>query len=734
MPKLIRWLNFRRTLSKASRPRPRQGSIYRWLTLGMTLVVAVTVLLGGVPAIGIIWWQLERQVQLSMLNAQSSTQALFTAEQTSLVQLAQLVSERPTLCSLLQRHDTQALSSYLEVLRQNTSADLLAAITADGQLITRGSVEPPRESLLDNSPEPYADFVVLENPPNLAILAASEVASDEECEKGLAGKVIIIKILDHDFMQSLARDTGSEQSLIIGDHRVATSFTSETDWPRNSKVWLQPFPMQDVCCTMSTDSGETYYVGLSPLADKQDRIIAQSEVALPASAIHSSILYTTALFFSMGVLVAMAGAVLAWLITRRITQPLHELSEAADRMGAGDLETPIPIASGWISIDRLAHQLDRSRRNLQQIQQITRQELRRISHMLGAIHEGIISVDETGTVTWANSDACRLLGRDIRSLLRKHHSQVFPPVPGENITLRDILNPYPGQPRPKRLTILNGQGSPIILSVSHSLLESESKELEDSQFEHILVLRDISEEQAINRLRSEFLANVAHEFRTPLSAISACTELLIDEGGAIQANDLANLAHTINLGVIHLQALVNNLLESATLEAGVFRLRFRPLQLEELLRNVGNMMSSLLRRRGQQLGIEVSENVPSKIWGDVDRLNQALINLLENASKFSPPETTITLSVERETNALMLSVSDSGPGLPTDRFGDLFIRFFTGALSQGGQYGIGLGLPIVKAIAEAHGGRVGAENRPGGGARVWFTIPLRYPDERGGLV
>jgi two-component system sensor histidine kinase KdpD len=89
----------------------------------------------------------------------------------------------------------------------------------------------------------------------------------------------------------------------------------------------------------------------------------------------------------------------------------------------------------------------------------------------------------------------------------------------------------------------------------------------------------------------------------------------------------------------------------------------------------------------------------------------------------------ITLTVEHKQDALMIAVLDSGPGLPTGRFADLFNRFVTGDQPRDAQYGIGLGLSVVKAIVEAHGGQVGAENRAEGGARVWFTLPLKPPDE-----
>jgi signal transduction histidine kinase len=731
MPKLPSWSDFWKILSKARQPRPRQASIYRSLPLGMTVVVAVTVLIGGFSAIVLTWWQLEQQVQLRVLGAQSSTQALYMAEQRNILQLVQLVSERPTLCALLQRRDIPELTSYLETLRQNTSADSLVAVTPDGQMIISGSAELIAEPFPDRPQQlPFADFIVLGNPSRLAIFAVSEVASADLCERGLAGRVIAIQVLDRDFMLTLAKNTGLEQSLIIGDRRVATSLANVTNWPLNPDAALQVMRTQEACCTVGASGDETYYVGLAPLLDNQGQVVALSEVALYANTIRNGALKTIALILGISVLAGLAGGALTFPLSRRITDPLYRLSNAAERMGSGDLETPIPISSGWITIDRLASQLDRARRNLRQTQRIIRQELRRIVHTLGAIQEGVITINMDGIVTWANADACHILGYDIFDLLRKHYLQIFRPAPGEITTLSDVLWPSLGQPVPTHLGVINAQGSSITLSVSHSLLDTEDEDTKGTHFEHILILRDVSEDQAVDRLRSEFLANIAHEFRTPLSAISASTELLVEEGGDMTSNELSDLAHTIRLSAVHLQSLVDNLLESAIIEAGVFRLRYRSVKLQEVLCNVDGMMSPLLQRRQQRLEVNAPEDLPD-FWADPDRLNQALVNLVENASKFSPTAAIVALSVKHETDTITFEVLDSGPGLPTERFVDLFNRFVTGDRPRGAQYGIGLGLPIVKAIAEAHGGRVGAENRPMGGARVWLTIPYRQQGKEG---
>jgi signal transduction histidine kinase len=448
-------------------------------------------------------------------------------------------------------------------------------------------------------------------------------------------------------------------------------------------------------------------------------------VALLADAIRGATFKTIALYLGLGIMVALGGMWFAWLLTRRITSPLKSLSEAAERMGAGDLETPIAANSGWTDIDLLASQLDDSRRNLQQIQGIARRQLRHIVHLLAATREGILSLDDDGMIAWANADAGRLLGYDNRELLRKHYMKIFRPLAGEMVDINDILNPAVGKPPPDRLTILNGQGSFTTLAVSCVSMDIDTAEGGRKRGERVLILREVGEDQALNRLRSEFLANVAHEFRTPLSSIAASTELMLDEGDEMQAGEVTYLAHRINLSVIHLQHLVNNLLESAIIEAGVFRLRMQSLCLRDLLHEVVEMMLPLIQRREQRLDLIVPNEGQLAICADADRLKQALVNLIENASKFSPSNTSMILSVSQDTDMLTFSVSDCGPGLPTERFESLFTRFFVGKNQGSAQYGIGLGLPIVKAIAEAHGGQVGAMNRHEGGAKVWFTIPLK---------
>jgi K+-sensing histidine kinase KdpD len=240
----------------------------------------------------------------------------------------------------------------------------------------------------------------------------------------------------------------------------------------------------------------------------------------------------------------------------------------------------------------------------------------------------------------------------------------------------------------------------------------------------VLVLRDISEEEAARRLRSYFLANISHEFRTPLTALNASVELLLEDIEELSLAEIAELLNSIHLSVTGLQTLIDNLLESTSIEAGRFRIRCRPTDLGDVITDALQVMKPLLERRKQNLSLAIPARLPL-VSVDPTRLTQVLVNLLSNASKFSPMESTIELRLKIANEmTLRISISDRGPGIPLPDRSKLYQRFTRLGESERAQYGIGLGLSVVKAIVKAHHGEVGMEERPGGGSIFWFTIPL----------
>lgn len=702
----------------------RRTTISQALVLATVLVVVIATVLGGLATIFTIRHELERQVWLRVEDAQASTQALYASERLRLESLIALIAQRPTLCKLVGGALGPPLSQYLQDIRDSSDLDSIFIHLPGNQTV--GSVDPTLPSLqelMTHGELPFTDFFASENPPRVTLISLREILPTERCISGEGAYLVAARVIDTDFMQSLEHHTGLAQSLLVGDNRVASSLPSVPGWPFDLTAAASVQRGEGACCTLGSADERSYYLGLAPVTNTLGDVVAVSEVALPSEPIEAGERRTITLLTIVGVGMAFIGFILATELTRLIARPLTKLAAAASLLSPDEMDVPFDTDTGLVEINQLARHLEFARQNLRSAQQDARQEKDRVDQLLGAIRDGVMALDGAGQITFFNTEAEHLLGRSAQEVIGCHYHQLFPPAPGETITLHDILHPSGGSPHPNRLTILDAEGRPITLAVSTS--QTSLSGTPRQRQERVLVMRDVSEEVAANELRSNFLANVSHELRTPLSAVVAVTELLLEDGPNLATSELEKLSNTIRMSTLQLQTLVDNLLESATIEAGFFRVRRRLTRLEDIIQEATRTMDPLLERRNQRLLRQIPVNMPS-LNADPDRMVQVLVNLIANASKFAPMGTTIELSaqVEVKRDIITVSVIDSGPGLPAGRFSDLFRRFATSDRSPKARYGAGLGLSVVKAIVEAHGGEVGAENLPYKGARVWFTLPI----------
>ena len=229
--------------------------------------------------------------------------------------------------------------------------------------------------------------------------------------------------------------------------------------------------------------------------------------------------------------------------------------------------------------------------------------------------------------------------------------------------------------------------------------------------------------KAEKQLGSLFLASVTHEFRTPLAALNASVEYMLEEFDELSKDEIRRLLKSVHLSVTGLQTLIDNLLESITIEAGRFVIHSRTIDLKSVVDEAIRVVTPLLDRRLQLLNVKWPEQL-APVRGDATRLIQVLVNLLSNASKYGPVEQVIELQIDEQEDMVRMCVLDHGPGIPVMDRDKLFQRFTRLGETDGAQYGIGLGLSVVKVIVEEHGGRVGVDEREGGGSGFWFTIPI----------
>jgi PAS domain S-box-containing protein len=328
-------------------------------------------------------------------------------------------------------------------------------------------------------------------------------------------------------------------------------------------------------------------------------------------------------------------------------------------------------------------------------------------------------LDRAGRVVFFSRGAERLTGWSRDEALGHICDDIFHPA--ETSEPFSHLVPPPG--RRQKIAVTLRDGRQVVLSVTGAQLMPP----ESGDARMVLVFRDVSEEETIHRLLGRFLANVAHEFRTPLSALAASVELLLDQAPDLSPAELQELLTSLHLGVLGLQTLIDNLLESASIEAGHFRVSPRPSDLGEIINEVSQTVNPLLLKRGQVLKVELPPAVP-QVQADPRRTAQALVNLLSNASKYSPDETEISIRLEAAERLVKVMVIDQGPGILPQYRPNIFHRFVgdrTGSDKiHTRQEGAGLGLSVVKAIIEAQGGQVGVEDAPSGGSIFWFSVPI----------
>lgn len=225
-------------------------------------------------------------------------------------------------------------------------------------------------------------------------------------------------------------------------------------------------------------------------------------------------------------------------------------------------------------------------------------------------------------------------------------------------------------------------------------------------------------------LQAYFLANISHEFRTPLAGMQVSLELLLDNLRSLAPAELDELLSSLHLSMSSMGQLIDNLLESSKIEAERLTLRVVPVDVETLIADAARLAQPFLNRRGQRLSIDVPL-IPARVDADITRLVQVLVNLLVNASKYSPPAGTIDVSVLHDGAAVRIVVADRGEGIPPDKRAGVFQRFVRLGATASEDYGAGLGLSVVKAIVEAHGGTVGVDAREGGGSSFWCKLPAR---------
>jgi two-component system sensor histidine kinase KdpD len=255
--------------------------------------------------------------------------------------------------------------------------------------------------------------------------------------------------------------------------------------------------------------------------------------------------------------------------------------------------------------------------------------------------------------------------------------------------------------------LLSAAAAQIGLAVERERLHNEATEAE--------ILR------RTDQLRATLLNAVSHDLRTPLATIMASAGSLRQHDVAWSDEEKDAFAEAIEDEAGHLNHLVGNLLDISRIEGGSLKPQLTWYELDALVEDVVDRLRPVTR--GHRLNVRVADDLPP-VWLDPVEIGEVLYNLVENAAKYSPPGTDISIDARRDGSVVRVQVSDQGPGIPPAEMPHLFDPFYRVIDGKPRPQGLGLGLAIVKGLVEAHGGKVWAENRAGAGARFTFTLPL----------
>jgi len=436
--------------------------------------------------------------------------------------------------------------------------------------------------------------------------------------------------------------------------------------------------------------------------------VAFVRMALPLSDVRQQLgTVLTATLMALG-LALVGAAALAFLLTGRLGQRVALIAGVAERYGRGDL-TPPRLDYGDDELGTVARALDQSVQELGRRLEEQARDRARTEAILAGMIEGVIAVDAQGRLQLANDAARQMLKLDELAVGRHYVETIRHPsiadLVGAALSGQTPDSVQLSPPRDASRTIM-ARAAPARSSGSHGA---------------VLVLHDITDLRRADQMRRDFVANVSHELRTPLTAIRGYVEALAE--GDATPDEARQFLDIVMRHALRMERLVKDLLRLARLDAGQETLEMVVCDTRSLVQSVASDLVALFKERDQQVDINVGPGAES-LRGDPAKLHDALRNLLANAGTYAPEHSTVTVDARSVGDRIIISVSDTGPGVPDDELPRIFERFYRVDKSRARDPGgTGLGLAIVKHLVELHGGSVRAENRPEGGAT--FTIELR---------
>ncbi len=465
-----------------------------------------------------------------------------------------------------------------------------------------------------------------------------------------------------------------------------------------------------VSTELSSDSGAEWRVAYAVCESAPWAVVAQESRSDALQPIRDTVKDLILLVLT-GLGIAIAGGL---ILTRTLHGPIRKLAEGARQIGAGNFEHRIDL----LSRDELGQLAEAFNQMAQQLAAYDRLNIEKLMRekskteaILRNVADGVIVTDSEDEIlvvnepagVWFGVDEAETLGRPLLSAIQSHE------LPN---LVREARAGAKGQVHTSEVEVhVPGTAKPIILQANAARVETRPGEL----IGVAIILRDVTSEREVDRMKTEIVSVVAHELRTPLVSVMGYSGILLTE--ELDEETRREFTKIISDEANRLTDMINKFLDISRIESGGTQLAQVPCDLREL---VGQVIA-VNRRQAEDKGIAVATELPKRVTPvsvDRDLVGQAILNLFSNAVKYSPADTTVTVAVREHEKEVEIAVVDEGYGISARDQQRLFQKFFRAESARAeNSQGSGLGLALVREIVERHGGRVEVDSEPGKGSR-----------------